>query len=148
MKTDKLTDLIIDIPMKLCRNMNKKFVNTTLTEIEVNISQHHIMVLKLLDENSSMCVSEIVEKLSIPKSQMTATIDKLVEMNYVDRYNDNSDRRKVMLKITKNGKLITHKTIRLLNERIEKHIKQLKESEYSKLVDGIELLFKFCEKYK
>jgi len=148
MKIDTITNLIMDIPMLLCRNMNKQFVNTTLVEFESGFSQHHFMVLKLLNDNEILYVTEIVEKLSITKSQMTATIDKLIQLEYVKRKNDDNDRRKVLLVITQKGVIITDKIIESLNARISKNIKQLTTEESKKLEEGINLLFKFCEIYK
>lgn len=145
---NNLTNLLMDIPTILCRNMNKQFVDTVLKELESDFSQHHFMVLKLLNENSQLYVTEIVKQLSITKPQMTATIDKLIRLNYVERYYDNNDRRKIYLSITNEGENKTSEIINLLDKKIAINLIKMTDNETAKMTEGIKLLFKFCTLYK
>ena len=148
MNIDRITNLLMDIPTVLCRNMNKKFVNTTLINFEKNLSQHHFMILRLLKNREQVYITEIVDELSITKSQMTATIDKLIILGYVKRENDKNDRRKILIHLTKQGELITDKIIVSLNEKILKNLNKLTDNESETLRKGIEILFKYCNLYK
>ena len=148
MNIDRITNLLMDVPTVLCRNMNKKFVNTTLINFEKNLSQHHFMILRMLKNSNQVYITEIVDKLSITKSQMTATIDKLIKLGYIKREIDTNDRRKILIQITKQGEQITDKIIVSLNEKILKNLNKLTDNESETLRKGIEILFKYCELYK
>ncbi len=148
MSIDKITSLLMDIPTVLCRNMKIKFVNTTLVNFEKNLSQHHFMILRLLKISKQVYITEVVEQLSITKSQMTATIDKLINLGYVKRQSDPKDRRKILIQLTKQGELLTDRIIVSLNEKILKNLEKLSDNERETLRKGIEIMFKFCDVYK
>ena len=61
------------------------------------------MILRLLKNSNQVYITEIVDQLSITKSQMTATIDKLSKLGYVKREQNKNDRRKILIQLTKRG---------------------------------------------
>jgi len=83
--------------------MSNEFVNTILKDLKINFTQHHFMILKLVGENKRLFVTEIVDILSITKSQMTALVDKLIRLGYISRTNDIDDRRKIYLSLSDEG---------------------------------------------
>ncbi len=140
----KITDLLMDIPTVLCRNMSQQFVSTVLKDIKCDFSQHYFMILKLLSEKGKLYVTEIVELLSITKPQMTASVDKLISLDYVIRENDKKDRRKIYLTLTKSGIEITNRITKKINNRINENLIHLSDKEINQLKDGLEVLYKFC----
>ena len=147
MNYTNIEKLILDIPTKLCRNMSQRFVNAILKDITTDFSQHHFMILKELNEKKLLYVTEIVDLLSITKSQMTASVDKLLSLGYVERKNDSKDRRKIYLSITKEGIDITSKIKKNIEFQLNKNLKKLSPEELNNLENGLKVLYKFCSSY-
>lgn len=144
MNNKEVKTLIMNIPTKICRNLNKEFVVSIIKDLEVDISQHHFMVLRLLEEEKQLYVTEFVDRLSITKPQMTSLIDQLIKMGYVNRTNDTDDRRKIYISLTAKGSEITTK----INEAIDMHINSflfnLTQEELITLKNGLIILQKLC----
>lgn len=134
----------MNIPNKLCRNMNNEFVKSILQDLKMNFSQQHYMILKLLEGNKHLYVTEFVDILGITKPQMTSLIDKLIEMGYVNRTNDLNDRRRVYISITKEGENIASKINKAINNRIDTHLIKLSQKELETLENGLIILQKLC----
>jgi len=113
--------------------------------LPVNLSQHHLAILNLLDENKSLVISDFVETLSITKPQMTASADKLIELGYINRKNDDKDRRKIYLSITPKGTEIISDINHNIDAEIDKNLAELSEAELIKLGEGLKVLKKLCE---
>ena len=148
MNNIKLKKLLMDIPTKLCRNMNNEFVKSTLKDLEINFSQQHYTILKLLKENKQLYVTEIVDMLGITKPQMTSLIDKLIFMGYVNRTNDINDRRKIFISLTEEGKTITAKANTAIENQMDNHLIQLTQQELESLENGLLILQKMCSNCK
>ncbi|MCF6182169.1 MarR family transcriptional regulator [Lutibacter sp.] len=144
----EISNLLMDIPTVLCRNISQRFVSTILKEIKSEFSKHHFMILKLLSENKKLYITEIVQTLGITKPQMTVSIDKLISLGFVVRKNDIKDRRKIYLKITKSGRKINNTIKQEINSKINENLIQFSESEIDQLENGLKILYKFCTIYK
>lgn len=148
MKNTEIIKLLLAIPTQLCRNMNRRFINSFLKDIKSDFSQHHFMILKLLQENQQLYVTEIVDALSITKSQMTASADKLIKLGYIKREQDVNDRRKIYLINTETGNTITNELKNNIEVQIDSDLVKLSEKERVELENGLKVLFKFCSLYK
>ena len=144
MNNTELKKLLMSIPIKLCRNMNNEFVKSILQDLKINFSLQHYMILKLLEGNKQLYVTEFVDILSITKPQMTSLIDKLIKMGYVNRTNDLDDRRKIYISITEEGKHITSKINNAVNNQIDKHLIKLSQKELETLENGLLILQRLC----
>ena len=100
--------------------------------------------LKLLEENKRLYVTEFADRLDITKSQMTALVDKLIEMGYVKRINDIEDRRKIYLSATNNGAIITSTINKSIDNQINNHLIRLTQEELKALENGLLILQKLC----
>ena len=58
----------------------------------------------VLYQNGTMTMGELSRATSIPQSTVTRMIDWMVENGYVDRFNDDADRRVVRIRLTDNGR--------------------------------------------
>lgn len=145
MSNSEIKKLLIDVPITMCRNMSQKFISSILRDLPVNLSQHHLAILNLLDENKSLVISDFVETLSITKPQMTASADKLIELGYINRKNDDKDRRKIYLSITPKGTEIISDINHNIDAEIDKNLAELSEAELTKLGEGLKVLKKLCE---
>ena len=140
----RIEEMLMVIPTKMCRNMDQRFVNLILKDISKDIAKHHFMILKMLQEKEKFYVTEIVQMLGITKSQMTTSVDKLLKLGYVERWADTSDRRKIYVSITKDGRQISGEIITRIKERFNEDIKILSQNELNELEKGLKVLNKFC----
>ena len=141
---NRIEEMLMIIPTKMCRNMDQRFVNFILKDISKELAKHHFMILKMLQEQEKFYVTEIVHMLGITKSQMTASVDKLLKLGYVERWADTSDRRKIYVSITKDGNKIAKKINTRIKERFNEDIKVLSQNELNELEKGLKVLNKFC----
>ncbi len=140
----KIEELLMVIPTKMCRNMEQRFVNLILKDISKDLAKHHFMILKMLHASQKLYVTEIVKSLGITKSQMTASVDKLLKLGYVERRADTKDRRRIFVSITKDGSEITEQIILRMKNRFREDIKVLSQNELNELEQGLKVLNKFC----
>ena len=94
---------LLSIPPLVFRIIRRKLIMTTLADIDVDIRFPHYEIMTVLKEEGTLHVAEIGEKLQIAKAQMTHLIDKLVELNLVERNMDTTDRRTINITLTDKG---------------------------------------------
>lgn len=148
MNKSEVKQLLLNIPIVLCRNMNNRLISTIIKDLNYDISHHHLMILKILYEKKSMYITEIVNYLGIPKPQMTASLDHLIELGFVTRVHSKKDRRKITVNITDKGKKNTLDALNKIENKISKIFKSLTDEEIQTLGNGIEILFKLCRFYE
>ncbi len=144
MDNTTLKKLLVEIPGKLCRNMNNDFIKSILKDLGIDFSPQHYMILKLLQESKQLYVTEFVDMLSITKPQMTSLIDKLSKMGYITRTYDDNDRRKVFISATKEGGEITRRINAVIDNQIDNRLVKLTQNEINDLQKGLLMLQKFC----
>jgi DNA-binding MarR family transcriptional regulator len=144
MDNSALKKMLIDIPTKLCRTMSLTIVSGILTGFPEGFSKNHLTIVRQLDDNERMYITEIGDIIGITKPQMTATADKLIKMGFVKRIYEANDRRKIFLCLTPEGKSMAIK----INQNIEVVMNQLlsdfSEEELSELAIGLNAFNKIC----
>ena len=98
-------DLFSTMPL-IGRSIRKKLLKTALTSFEEDIAPPHFEIMKLLEEAGTLHVAEIGEKLQIARPQMTHLIDRLAELDIVERQKGTEDRRMINIMLTDKGKRI------------------------------------------
>ena len=111
---------LLSIPPLLFREIRRKLIKAALANIDVDITPLHFEIMSLLKETGTLHVAEIGDRLYIAKAQMTHLIDKLVDLNIVERKLDVSDRRTINITLTGQGRafLEEHKN-RLVSTTME-----------------------------
>ena len=64
--------------------------------------------LNFIADNYDSKMKDIAEHLSISMSSATQLIDRMINLELVERFVDQNDRRIVIISITKNGKELVH----------------------------------------
>ncbi len=117
----------------LLMHIHNKLFNANQMVKGLHIPPSHAKVIYYLSRKESSSVSEIAEHLCISKPNMTPIIDKLIVEDFVCRYTDPDDRRKIKVKLT-------DKAYDFIKER-EKNIKANLYNKISSLdVDDLENL--------
>lgn len=101
---DSVTEDLLSIPPIIFREIRRKLLRTALINMDVDISPVHFGIMKLLHETGSLHVAEIGGRQQIARPQMTHLIDKLVDLELVERQTDTTDRRMINIVLTDKGK--------------------------------------------
>jgi DNA-binding MarR family transcriptional regulator len=111
---DEILDKVVEdlskvIPL-INRSINRKLIKPIQTAFNADITPLHFMIMKMLDEEGKLHITEIGEKLQINRPQMTYLIDQLVCLELVEREHGTEDRRIINISLTVKGKshLIEH----------------------------------------
>ena len=103
---DSVTEDLLSIPPIIFREVRRKLLRTALINMDVDISPVHFGIMKLLHETGSLHVAEIGGRQQIARPQMTHLIDRLVELDIVERETHSEDRRMLNIRLKDKGKTI------------------------------------------
>ena len=98
-------DLFSTLPL-IHRSISRKLIKTVVTSFKEDIAPPHFQIMKLLEEAGTLHVAEIGERLQIARPQMTHLIDRLVDLDIVQRETNEDDRRMLNIKLKDKGKSI------------------------------------------
>lgn len=94
-------------------------------------------------------MSEVAQNLKITVGTLTTAINKLIKKGYVERKRIEEDRRVVLIKLTKKGKLAYRLHNKFHNDMVNTVIEGLREEEEEVLISALTSINKFFkEKYK
>ncbi len=103
---EEVSEDLLSTPPLIFRLIRKKIARTAKDNLDLNITPLHIEIMMVLEEEGTMHVSEIGQRLQIARAQMTKLIDKLVSLDIIEREPDLQDRRSINIKLTEHGKVI------------------------------------------
>jgi DNA-binding MarR family transcriptional regulator len=134
-------------------DISNKFLSTLLklsSHIE-NISDKNtkigsgIFILSIIDSKKNCNMTDIVESLNLVPSTATRQVDSLVKLGMVRRDVGSTDRRKVILSLTKDGKRINNRFKRHLKKVMRNSLKKYSESEMRQAVIIIDRIIEYSE---
>jgi DNA-binding MarR family transcriptional regulator len=132
---------LLSIPPLIFRIIRSKLVNTALAECDIRLP--HIEIMNVIKESGTLHVAEIGERLRIAKAQMTHLIDKLVELEMVERSVDAADRN---ITLTDKGRSTLEKHESSIINAVGDYISGLEENELETLSTSLrnlrDILFK------
>ena len=109
-KSDSTLDSIAEDMFSLMpligRTIRRKLIKTAIRSFEEDMSPPHFEIIKLLEETGKLHIAEIGERLQIARPQMTHLIDRLVELDIVERETNEEDRRMLNIRLKDKGKSI------------------------------------------
>ena len=100
---------------------------------------NQLMVLGLLHEEGSSSISELCNKLTISRPQMTIVVDKLVDLDLVYRVHNEGDRRTININVTEKGKKYCLKMSEIAKENLKHKLMNLSQEDLSILLKSIEV---------
>jgi DNA-binding MarR family transcriptional regulator len=103
---DRVAEDLFSIVPLIGRSIRKKLLKTALTSFEEDIEPPHFEIMKLLEEAGTLHCAEIGERLKIARPQTTHLIDKLVDLDIVERQTAIEDRRMINIMLTNKGKTL------------------------------------------
>lgn len=96
-----VNDLLVDVFNRILRIEEEH-----LKEKGVTLSMTEVHVLEAIGSIEKPTMSEVANRLKVTLGTLTTAVSVLVRKNYVNRYRELEDRRKVYLKLTKEAKAV------------------------------------------
>lgn len=151
-KLSETSDLLLDF-LFLVRNdlfIDSSFIkNFPLKYIsDISLPPSHINVILYLEKVKSSPISQIANKLNISKSNMTPIIDRLIELNLVNRYSDNNDRRVLRIELTPKALELFKSLESIAKDVIKNKISSLSDDDLDALSDSLNTLSSILSKIK
>ena len=92
--------------------------------------------------------SEVAKKIAITMGTLSVSIQNLVKKGYVERVSSPSDRRVVLLKLTKRGKLLYRMHRKFHLNMVAETLNGMEPEEAATLVKGLRNLHRFLDNAK
>ncbi|MFC1948854.1 MarR family winged helix-turn-helix transcriptional regulator [Chloroflexota bacterium] len=140
-------DLFSTMPL-IGRSIRRKLVKTALTHFDENITPPHFEIMKLLQEAGTLHVAEIGERLQIARPQMTHLIDKMVELDIVNREISTEDRRMINITLTDRAKKILDEHDSVIKNAAREMLAGLSDTELQDLSTSLQKLQKIFSPLK
>ncbi len=144
MKNERLIDLISAIPSL----MHALFHDINIIELDIPVNRTQRKVLIVIDRLPGVTMTQISQMSGLEKGSFTAVADKLIAMGLVTRERDPKDRRKIMLRLTREGNAITRKLIQNAEAHLEQKLSKLGNPERRELMDAFGVLSRYSKKLK
>ncbi len=135
-RLEKVIEEMVRIPPIMGRKLQRDLFKVVLKEVGADMAPHHMMIMKMLQESGPLSSSEIGEMLSIAKSQITHSVDKLVKLGLVEREHDTEDRRKIEISLTNKGRSILEKVDKTIGNHLKEKLAILSDDELEKLTES------------
>jgi DNA-binding MarR family transcriptional regulator len=145
---EETIDLLFRLPRTMRQSMERNIFAPPLKLFGEHLAPHHIAIMKLLDEEGTLCISEIGEMIKVAKAQMTHSIDKLTVLGMIDRVPDTVDRRKTGVRLTTDGKQLIAKIDRAVRKRMKESLSRLKDEEIARFLESLKYLTATFDKLK
>lgn len=136
----KVASDLLSVPPLIFRLIRRKLVMTTLEDIDVDIKLLHFEIMKVLKEEGTLHPREIGERLLVAKAQMTHLVDKLVELGFVKREMDESDRRTINITLTDKGSKMLEEQDNIVINAVRDNMAALTEAELEALSHSLRTL--------
>jgi len=136
-----ITDNIISLKSLIYKVIGKRIL------IKCSITPAAFHVILCLKKLGPLSMSEIGKHLGIPKPNVTALIDKLIDEKLSERLPDKTDRRIIKIKLTKKGLDFIEKNKKIIRDHIKKKLYTLTDKELDAFTDSLQnvrdTLYKF-----
>ena len=130
---ERIAEDLLNIPPIIFRAVRRKLIKTTIADCDVNLTPHHFGIINLLEEEGTLHVAEIGQRLQIAKAQMTKLIDKLVAMEMVERTIDVKDRRTHNITLTAKARTLLEENKNFAKEALKEMMSGLTDQEMENL---------------
>jgi len=96
---------------------------------DLKISQSELLFFSALDNCQGISSPELAKNMGLSLSRISRVVDKLVVNGYLDRKNDDADRRAIRLCLTVKGKSVRTKIEKVRNECEDRLMEAIPQAE-------------------
>lgn len=115
-------------------------------ECQPKLKKNHSKILHVLYQKDSITPTELGKMLDLEKGGLTTIIDQLVDMQLVVRLADPSDRRKILLSLSVEGKERMENVLEQFSQSLMKLFKNVDQKELDQYISNLRQVTKFMEK--
>ena len=137
-----LNELMVDLFNDILQIEEQALKQGALNDLSVT-EMHTLEAIGMYTERT---MSEVAQDLKITVGTLTTAINKLIKKEYVERKRIEEDRRVVLIKLTKRGKLAYRLHEKFHNDMIKATIDGLSEEEENTLISFLERLNEFFKR--
>ena len=131
MNTKDIISLISNI-----RNSANKFIINEMDKYGIKgLAPSHGDIIFALLKNEKLTMKELTEKIDKDKSTLTALVNKLVRLGYVEKTRDVEDNRNVFVTLTKQGWSLEEIFKKISDELISTTYKNISENEREEVIE-------------
>lgn len=131
MSTRDIISLIATIREKANRLIIQEM---SIREME-GLAPSHGDILSALFEYSSLTMKELAKEINKDKSTVTALVNKLLNLGYIERTRDLTDSRIVYITLTENGKNLKSDFKEISDKLIERVYKDISKNEQEVVIN-------------
>ena len=121
-----------------------KVAGTALGEADLTLAQYRVLVFLDATDRPATHVAGL---LGVTPSTVTSVVDGLTQRNLVERRADPSDRRRVMLSLTDDGRRMLVRGDDVVGERLGGLLQRLEPAEAEQVLAGLEHLNRAMESF-
>jgi DNA-binding MarR family transcriptional regulator len=132
-------DRIFENMVRILPLLHKRLLRMDLGGVTGNLTRLHLAIMGMLSEGS-LTVSELARMSSMPKSQITHLIDKLVKLGVLERRLDAKDRRVINLALTDHGGVLLGELKQKVKQNIKDKLSGLTPDELADMSAALETL--------
>lgn len=129
-----LNELFVDLFNDILAIEEKSLSNGPLADLSIT-ELHTIEAIGMYEEKT---MSEVAQILDITVGTLTTAINKLIKKGYVERRRIEEDRRVVLIRCTKKGKLAFRLHQKFHSDMIDEVVSGLNEDEEKVLISSLE----------
>ena len=135
---ERLADIIMSLQRCFMLRLSEE-----LAAGQVSFPQYFLLCH--IADRESLSMSEVAEKMSHSTAAATGLVDRLENLEYVQRMHAPNDRRKVLVKITKKGSALVEKMRQNIVLKLDQVMELLSEEERRAWLCIYEKIFSFCQ---
>jgi DNA-binding MarR family transcriptional regulator len=131
----RVLDTIVENLFYILPLIHKKLLKIDPAKMccDFNLSRLHVGIMGTIYEEGTLSISEIAEKLLIPRPQMTLLIGQLVHAGMIERTTNPDDRRIANIKLTPKGRTNLKHIGELLKTNMREKLSHLNNCELEEL---------------
>jgi DNA-binding MarR family transcriptional regulator len=134
-----LNQVLKDLFYKILRIQEKDVASASNS----NLSRTEMHVLEIIEDVPDVTLTQIAEMLGVTKATASVTVARLEKKRYLQKVRLDADKRKSLLKLTKDG-LFCHEKHRQFHEQmVQRVLMDFKIEEYPTVIKSLEALLQF-----
>ena len=131
----------VQVALEAQRALKQAMHRTDMPDwVHLDLSMGQLKALVALATAGDMNVSELAEWLRTSKPSASILVDRLVQLGYVERVEDQDDRRRTLVVLTTKGRELVDRLQRSGGERMQVWLEQMSPDDLAALTRGLRAL--------
>ena len=141
-RREDINDLLSETFDSVMRIEERSLDNRLTQGLTIN-EIHTLVAVGMYEQN---CMSEVASRMGVTLATLTKVVNKLVSKGYIERARDESDRRKVLLSLTKRGREVVRVHDMFHRRMIDEALGDLSEEEEIVLASSLTKIKAFFDR--